>query len=213
MPFIVSIASPLTRRGIPVTVTGRNTARSSTCARLAINSRCLHRVVPPQSGSPSARNGIDPSAVLAPPTWSVRSLLPAGHERPAEEITSSQLHHLLRLSALPLPGTPEEETSMIEVLQSQLHFVRDIQKVDTADVEPLRSIRDETAEGKRESTIGLDQLWEALSRETAFGRSRRPRRERTPADTSGEEDWEVLGTASRTAGSYFVVRSGKNSET
>lgn len=102
---------------------------------------------------------------------------------------------------------------MIEVLQSQLHFVRDIQKVDTTGVEPLRSIRDETVEGRRESTIGLDRLQEALSRETILGHNKRPRRERTPADSSREEDWDVLGTASRTAGSYFVVRSGKNSKT
>lgn len=100
---------------------------------------------------------------------------------------------------------------MIDVLQSQLLFVRDIQSVDTQGVEPLRSIRDETEAGLREATVGVDQLRDALSQELSFGRSRRPRRQKAPEMASPEVDgWNPLQTASQTIGPYFVVRSGKD---
>ncbi|KAJ9149286.1 hypothetical protein NKR23_g4406 [Pleurostoma richardsiae] len=104
---------------------------------------------------------------------------------------------------------------MIRVLQSQLHFVRDIQSVDTSGVEPLRSIRDETREGLAEATIGLETLREALAQEDVFGHSKRPRRRRRESEEAvsgaGQEvdGWDPLQTASRTAGGFFVVRSGK----
>jgi len=103
---------------------------------------------------------------------------------------------------------------MLKVLHSQLHFVRDIQRVDTEGVEPLQSIRDETEGGIADATIGLEHLEEALSKEEYIGRNRRPRRKRDePVDTNGAEDWDILGTASETVetagGRYFIVRSGK----
>jgi Asp-tRNA(Asn)/Glu-tRNA(Gln) amidotransferase C subunit len=125
------------------------------------------------------------------------------------------LHHLLRLSALPQPRSPEEEAEMLQTLHSQLHFVRDIQNVNTEGVEPLQSIRDETEEGIREATIGIEELKEALAAEAIKGRNRRPKRRRgDPVDTKGVEDWDVLGTASEkdktSLGSFFVVRGGQN---
>jgi hypothetical protein len=102
---------------------------------------------------------------------------------------------------------------MIDVLQSQLLFVRDIQSVDTQGVEPLRSIRDETEAGLEEATIGVGLLRDALSQEEAFGRSGRPRRRKhTEKATPEVEGWNPLQTASQTAGPYLVVRSGKNKE-
>ena len=99
---------------------------------------------------------------------------------------------------------------MIDVLQSQLLFVRDIQSVDTHGVEPLRSIRDETELGLEEASIGVEQLRLALAQETASGRSRRPRRQKNTEKSPPEvEGWEPLQTASHTTGPYFVVRSGK----
>lgn len=99
---------------------------------------------------------------------------------------------------------------MLQTLHSQLHFVRDAQSVDTTGVEPLRSLRDETAEGVAEATIGLQQLREALAKEIRFGHRRRPKRQRgDKIDTKGVEDWNPLQTASRTAGKYFVVQSKK----
>jgi hypothetical protein len=157
---------------------------------------------------------LDIAAILSKPTWSVRSLLPDPSNPPSEEITPKQLHHLLRLSALPQPKSPEEEAEMLKTLHSQLHFVRDIQSVNTDGVEPLQSIRDETEEGIKDITIGLEDLKEALQAEEIKGRNRRPRRKRDePIDTKGVEDWDVLGTASEKVetplGKYFIVRSRK----
>ncbi|KAF9877785.1 duf726 domain protein [Colletotrichum karsti] len=149
--------------------------------------------------------------ILSKPTWSVASLLPKSNEKSTEEpITRAKLHHLLRLSALPLPETETEEGAMLQTLHSQLHFVRDVQSVDTSGVEPLRSLRDETAAGVAEATIGLQQLQGALAKEIRFGHKRRPKRQRgDKVDTKGVEDWNPLETASRTAGKYFVVQSKK----
>ncbi|KAI8242595.1 hypothetical protein K4K57_011798 [Colletotrichum sp. SAR 10_99] len=160
---------------------------------------------------PSAQKSIQ--QVLAQPTWSVASLLPKSDDSRStagEPITRSKLHHLLRLSALPLPETEAEEAAMLRTLHSQLHFVRDVQSVDTSGVEPLRSLRDETTEGIAEATIGLQQLSEALGKEVRFGHKKRPKRQRgNKVDTKGVEDWNPLETASRTAGKYFVVQSKK----
>ncbi|KAH8811516.1 hypothetical protein F5884DRAFT_278413 [Xylogone sp. PMI_703] len=159
---------------------------------------------------------VDIGALLSKPTWSVRSLLPDPSKPLEEEITPNQLHHLLRLSALPQPKSAEEEAKLLETLHSQLHFVRDIQSVDTEGVEPLQSIRDESEEGIKDATIGLEtkEIAEALANEEVIGRNRRPRRRRTaPVDTRGVEDWDVTGTAKEivetAGGKFFIVRSGK----
>ncbi|OAA79534.1 DUF726 domain protein [Akanthomyces lecanii RCEF 1005] len=146
--------------------------------------------------------------ILAQPTWSVRSLLADSDASPAETITSAQLHHLLKLSALPLPKSEEEEASMIATLQSQLHFVKAVQRVDTTGLEPLQAIRDETEGGRRESAIGLDDLQEALAKETRVGHYKRPRRVKEKIESEAE-NWDALSTASKKAGKYFVVESAK----
>ena len=125
-------------------------------------------------------------------------------------ITPKQLHHLLRLSALPAPESKEEEQKMLKTLSSQLHFVREMQSVDTSGVEPLRSIRDETREAEKEIEVTMDDLKEAFAKEERVGRSGRLRRRRDlPVDTEGAEDWDVLGHASRRVGRFFVVENGK----
>ncbi|KAL2073561.1 hypothetical protein VTL71DRAFT_10887 [Oculimacula yallundae] len=158
---------------------------------------------------------VDIAALLSKPSWSVRSLLPPESAPPSTEITPKKLHHLLRLSALPLPKTPEEEASMLATLHSQLHFVKNIQDVDTEGVEPLQSIRDETEEGIKDITIDLETLKEALGKEDIKGRNKRPRRRREMLPIQkGVEDWDVLKTASEKVetplGKYFIVRSGKD---
>ncbi|KAK4248670.1 hypothetical protein C7999DRAFT_30907 [Corynascus novoguineensis] len=185
----------------------------------------------------------DPYALLSKPTWSIRTLLPppssttTTQQQQEEEppiVTADQLAHLLRLSALPQPPdslSPEEKRlqtrRMLADLDAQLHFVRDIQRVDTEGVDPLPSIRDETAAGLREAAVTVETLRRALAEEEVVGRCRRPRRRRgsTSGGSSatrthtgkgagqlkpieGVEDWDVLGTAAETVGRYFVVRSG-----
>ncbi|KAF2659455.1 hypothetical protein K491DRAFT_689319 [Lophiostoma macrostomum CBS 122681] len=153
--------------------------------------------------------GIDLDELLAEPTWSVNDLLPPETPAPdAPSISPQQLHHLLRLSALPPPETPETEQAMIDTLSAQLHFVGEIQRVNTEGVEPLRALRDETAAAEKESTITLDTLSDALAQEKIVGKHhKRIQRKATPVDAKDAEHWDVLGSAERKAGRYFVVES------
>ncbi|RAO66837.1 uncharacterized protein BHQ10_002849 [Talaromyces amestolkiae] len=155
----------------------------------------------------------DIATLLAKPTWSVRSLLPNTDDPTIPlSITPQRLHHLLRLSALPQPVDKAEETSMLRTLEAQIHFVKSIQDVDTKDIKPLRAIRDESREAIRDSTIGLETLKEALAKEQVVGRRKKIQRQVTEdADASHVEsdqwDGNALGSATRTAGKYFVVQS------
>jgi Asp-tRNA(Asn)/Glu-tRNA(Gln) amidotransferase C subunit len=164
-----------------------------------------------------AAGGIHPDELeqlLAEPTWSVKSLLPPKERAPdAPKVTSLQLHHLLRLSALPPPETPEEEQKMLDTLAAQLHFVGKIQEVDTTGVQPLRAIRDETAAAEEEQTITHGKVQRALEKEKVVGRyHKRIERDTTPVDAKDAEDWHVLGSAERKSGKYFVVESERPQE-
>lgn len=156
--------------------------------------------------------------IFAAPSWSVRTLLPSDSSpssacpAPDTTITSATLHHLLRLSSLPAPSSPAEETTLLQTLHTQLHFVRAIQAVDTAGVSPLTSIRKETAAAA--PVITLDALKDALAGETIVGFRRRPRRVRGgQADTLRERgEQEVLveeKTRERRERGYYVVESGR----
>jgi hypothetical protein len=108
-----------------------------------------------------------------------------------------------------------EETSMLRTLEAQIHFVKSIQDVDTKDIPPLRAIRDESREAIKESTISLETLKEALAKEQVVGRRKKIQRQTTttaPVDASHVEsdqwDGNALGSATTTAGKYFVVQSG-----
>ncbi|KAK4953261.1 hypothetical protein LTR10_008967 [Elasticomyces elasticus] len=155
---------------------------------------------------------IDLEKLLSKPTWSVASLLPPkDQEATVSAVSSKQLHHLLRLSALPPPKDAAEEAQMLSTLTSQLHFVKEIQRVDTSGVEPLRSLRDETAQGENEAELGMDALKSALDMEetrgTHYKRIKRKQGVRLPVEG---EQWDPLGTATKKAGRFFVVEGGKN---
>jgi len=151
--------------------------------------------------------------LLKEPTWNVNSLLPKAesHDEDLQHINSKQLHHLLRLSALPPPRDAEEESKLLSTLASQLHFVREIQNVDTTNVEPLQSLRDETASGRKDATINLEQLKEAFAEEDLKGDyyKRIRRRQHDTEIENKTEKWDVLGHAQKKVGSYFVVEGGK----
>lgn len=73
--------------------------------------------------------------------WSVQTLVGRGNElERGQSVSTGRLHHLLRLSGLPLPRDGEEEARMKLDLKQQLQFVRHVQHVDTAGVEPLASL-------------------------------------------------------------------------
>lgn len=103
---------------------------------------------------------------------------------------------------------------MLDILSSQLHFVSEIQKINTDKVQPLGSLRDETQEGQKEREIGLDDLQKALSLEEIKGKhyKRIRRRQDLSVDTKGVEEWDVLGHAERKVGRFFVVESTKDTE-
>jgi len=99
---------------------------------------------------------------------------------------------------------------MLKTLSSQLHFVKQIQRADTMGVQPLQSLRDETAQGEQEAELGLDALKDALAAEDVRGTFHpRIRRRRDTAKTTKEDEWNVLGTAGKKTGRYCVVEGGK----
>lgn len=102
---------------------------------------------------------------------------------------------------------------MLETLESQIHFVKEMQSVDTTDVEPLCSIRDETLAAYKETSIGLDRLKDALAKERVSGRRKRIQRieeEKTQRVEESIWDGDALKSASRTKGPYFVVETGSS---
>lgn len=150
------------------------------------------------------------SEVFASPSWSVKALLPSStssssffsslfspstSSSPSSDedptITPETLHHLLRLSALPPPANATEQAAMLATLQTQLHFVRDIQTVDTTGIEPLHVIRDETVETVDkivQARKGV--LNKALAAETRVGFHARPRRVPGGATSSQSAPWQ-----------------------
>ena len=159
-------------------------------------------------GKPLSANEV--KNLLSTPTWSVSSLIEQQpDDTPAETITQKQLHHLLRLSALPLPETPQEEAKMIETLQSQLHFVRAVRNVDTTGIEPLYVIRDETEEGMQAMRFGLEDLKEELDKEEIVGFARRIRKKPETAIAQEGETVDILKLAPNKIGRYVVVNTKK----
>jgi Asp-tRNA(Asn)/Glu-tRNA(Gln) amidotransferase C subunit len=129
-------------------------------------------------------------------------------------VTKEKLHHLLRLSALPPPKNELAEAKLLKTLQAQIHFVKEIQKVDTTGIEPLRAIRDESTQATEEETITLADLQPYLDKEERFGRNGRLRR-RDGVDDHGDENaytWDPFGMSadrSKKHGKHFVVKRPK----
>jgi Asp-tRNA(Asn)/Glu-tRNA(Gln) amidotransferase C subunit len=102
---------------------------------------------------------------------------------------------------------------MLDTLVAQLHFVGKIQEVDTSGVEPLRAIRDETMAAEEEQTVTITTLADALKNEKIIGTHyKRIQRDTTPVDAKDAEQWDVLGSAERKVGKYFVVESERPQE-
>lgn len=170
----------------------------------------------PPPVSIAARNAHDVEEILAEPSWSVISLLGNSDVLLTQpEISQTQLHRLLRLSALPLPRSEVEEATMMKDLTSHLRFVQAVQQVDTEGVEPLQSIRDETRQGERESMVTVESLKEEFDKEVVVGkRGRIMRTKVSPQVNEGRkgdlEDWDVLAQASKKWGRYFLVETDKD---
>jgi len=97
---------------------------------------------------------------------------------------------------------------MLETLSAQLHFVGEIQRVDTTGVVPLSAIRDETLAHETAQTITLDTVKSTLDDEEVVGQHyKRIKTKRDEVNAKEVEDWDVLGHAERKVGRYFVVES------
>lgn len=151
-------------------------------------------------------------SMLAQPSWSVRSLLPSEASTEDAQFDRSELHHLLKLSALPLPKSKDEEQRMLRTLKSQIHFVKEIQKIDTSGVEPLVAIRDETVEAIREQTVTLETLQPYLDKEKQIGGNGTVRRQK-PTEMIRHSGWDPFemgkGKETRKRGKYFYVKKQK----
>lgn len=100
---------------------------------------------------------------------------------------------------------------MLSSLQSHLHFVAEIRKVDTTNITPLQSLRDETSAGKKQQEIGLKELEEAFKNEDVKGKYYKRIRRRQEEAEEGESarTWDVTAAAKKKVGRYFVVDGGK----
>jgi hypothetical protein len=173
-------------------------------------SRCLIRNFHTTRPTYSKLNVED---LLSKPTWSLDTLLPSSaSSTETPTITSKQLHHLLRLSALPPPTDSLAEQKMLDSLHSHLHFVTHIRSVDTTNITPLQSLRDETSTGIKDQEIGLKDLEDAFSKEEVKGRYYKRIRRRQEDTEEGEsaQNWDVLGSAKKKVGRFFVVDGGKD---
>ncbi|KAL8768167.1 MAG: hypothetical protein Q9209_005558 [Squamulea sp. 1 TL-2023] len=146
------------------------------------------------------------------PTWSLRDLFEKGSTGTEPEISEKELHHLLRLSALPSPKNLAEQQRMQRDLQSQLKFVKAIQEIDIPDsVKPLQSIRDETQDGMKEQEITVESLEDQFAKEEVVGiRGRIIRRQDSKIGAGEEKKWDPLALAPRTIGRYIAINTAKD---
>ncbi|KAI7197854.1 hypothetical protein KC363_g11 [Hortaea werneckii] len=186
-------------------------AKANACGAIASQRAFSSTIIAQEAASRSSKGNVDVGELLSKPSWSVASLLPSKSETSnSSEISSNQLHHLLRLSALPPPKSPEEEQSMLSTLSAQLHFVKDIQAVDTTGVEPLRSLRDETAQGEAQAELGVEALKDALEKESVRGKYHKRIRRNKDVTEKKRRDWDPLANAHKKVGRFFVVEGEKS---
>lgn len=151
------------------------------------------------------------SSWLSEPTWSVKSMLPT-EDSQLEQVSKKELHHLLKLSALEQPKTQQQEEKMLKTLQTQLHFVKQVQTVDARGVEPLVAIRDETQGHIQERTVTLNTLKPFLAKEDQVGKNGTVRR-RKATQKIKDSGWNPFdlgeGNETRKDGRFFFVKKVK----
>jgi len=160
---------------------------------------------PPTIPDISDESGVDLDEFIGSPGWKLNDLLPphrTGFSRTEADddtsITSKTLQHLLNLSGLPPPKSPEEEIKLLSALHDQLHFVKHVQSVPTDNVEPLIRVGDErgVADGNTDGVLTFQECVEESESETI------PGLEWTEWDVCGLKGGSQEG---RDQG-YFVVR-------
>ncbi|KAL8687452.1 MAG: hypothetical protein Q9218_006376 [Villophora microphyllina] len=188
----------------------------SLCQTVCRRSHLIQQCTSKRTFSTPKADYIDPEDQHAhdPPTWSLEDLFANQTQGREPTVSLKELHHLLRLSALPMPNDLAEEHRMQKELQSQLRFVKAIQEIEIPkDVKPLQSIRDETEEGIREQEIGCETLKDEFKREEVMGIRGRIKRRKDVKDKkadSEEEEWNPLALAPRKVGRYIAVNTAKD---
>ena len=100
-----------------------------------------------------------------------------------------------------------------------MQFVRAIQEVDTTGIRPLVAIRDETADGEKARTVGLDdeEIMRALGREKTVGRRGRivslgEEEGAEGAVKEGKEKvkWDPVERAGRKVGRFVAVDTARD---
>lgn len=164
----------------------------------------------------------DIEATLATPTWSVSSLLPPTTQNEVHddnvaaakgELTTDDLRRLYMLAALPEAKIGRARWNMTATLQSQIHFVKEVQKVDTTGIEPLVAIRDETEAAKEKNMVTLEKLRPWLDQEETVGVNGTIRRRRSE-EPAKPLNWDpfALGGINREnkrMGKFFFVKKQK----
>lgn len=148
---------------------------------------------------------------LSKPSWSVKDLICTQEQAKESQISREKLHHLLRLSALPLPASDTDESQMIKDLGSQLQFVHAVQNIDTKDVEPSQSIRDETKQAREANTIGVANVQKYLDNEIISGKRGRIRKTKANNPRRHTPDGQdLLLQAPKKIGKYVIVDTAKD---
>lgn len=151
----------------------------------------------------------DIDSFLSKPTWSVSSLL---SDKPIEDrlIPKEKFEHLLRLSGLPTRTKHTED--LRRDVSEHLHFVDALQEVNTDGVEPLVVLRNETEQGVKDITIGLEDLKEALDKEEIKGRMKRPRRKSEEVVMTIDNEVKVEELAERESADPQLLARKKTEE-
>ena len=166
----------------------------------------------------SLQNQTEIEEFLRTPSWDISDLLsskPKNGGPVEQQVTTKEVHHLLRLSALRIEDEEKTEAQR-RTLEAQLDFVKAVQSVDTTDVEPLVAIRDETAAAREEAEITVDSLQAVFDREEQVGRYKRIVTKSDSKQNEGAEngaspaeklDWDPLSQAASKIGRYIKVNT------
>lgn len=128
------------------------------------------------------------------PSWSTKLMITkeTGKLTGGNDVSPSQIERLLLLSALPAPKDSVQKEKLIQDIREQLQFVDEVRKIDTKDVEPLRSL---TADQNDDDADALDY-------EDAMKQNRQL------DDDTSNNPYDYPKLASRLRHRYYTVSGG-----
>lgn len=109
-----------------------------------VHSSRIVRVARSYSSKSKKARSAEIESLFESASWSTKNML--SRSGSVQSVTSGQLEHLLKLSALPLPKSSKDQMDILEDLTEQLHFVKKVQEIDTSGVQPLKNLTAEQDE-------------------------------------------------------------------